>query len=233
MTDPVSRDKLAARMFLILHDSFTGKPLVRASAVRIAVAGAELADLALARPGRGQLVALENDRVVLSGTRPRRLDYISSFVVDSIRSQPDAHPATVWTAALADHVFDLVVTQLLTDGVVQRQQGGLFGRSSRRFPALDLLAAAGPRVRLEHALRSDAGPGEETTLDEETAVLLAVLAAVGGERTLDLDRAARRRLTAAAAEALPLDLRSLVTGIEVAHASGELPQSLRLRTSDR
>jgi hypothetical protein len=225
--DPVSRDKLAARMFLILHDSFTGKPLVRASAVRIAVAGAELADLALARPGRGQLVALENDRVVLAGTRPRRLDYISSFVVDSIRSQPEAHPATVWTAALADHVFDLVVTQLITEGVVQRQQGGLFGRSARRFPAVDLLAAAGPRVRLEHALRSDGA------LDEETAVLLAVLAAVGGERTLDLDRAARRRLTAAAADTLPLDLRSLVTGIEVAHASGELPQSLRLRTSDK
>ncbi|MHA6624992.1 GOLPH3/VPS74 family protein [Pseudonocardia sichuanensis] len=237
--DPVSRDKLAARMFLILHDPFTGKALVRASAVRIAVAGAELADLALARPGRGQLVALENDRVVLAGTRPRRLDYISSFVVDSIRSQPEAHSATVWTAALADHVFDLVLAQLITEGVVQRQQGGLFGRSSRRFPAVDLLAAAGPRVRLEHALRSDTradgagAPDDERALDEETAVLLAVLAAVGGERTLDLDRAARRRLTAAAADALPLDLRNLVTGIEVAHASGELPQTLRLRTSDK
>jgi hypothetical protein len=230
MTDPAGptfRDKLAPRMFLILHDSFTGKALVRASAVRLAVAGAELAELALARPDRGQLIALENDRVVLAGTRPRRLDYISSFVVDSIRSQPEAHPAMTWAAALADHVFDLVVTQLITEGVVQRQQSGLFGRSSRRFPAVDLLAAAGPRVRLEHALRSD------DALSEETATCVAVLAAVGGERTLDIDRAARRRLTAAARQALPLDLRSLVTGIEVAHASGELPQSLRLRTSDK
>ncbi|OZM75834.1 GPP34 family phosphoprotein [Pseudonocardia sp. MH-G8] len=230
MTDPAGptfRDKLAPRMFLILHDPFTGKALVRATAVRLAVAGAELAELALARPDRGQLIALENDRVVLAGTRPRRLDYISSFVVDSIRNQPEAHPAMTWAAALADHVFDLVVTQLITEGIVQRQQSGLFGRASRRFPAVDLLAAAGPRVRLEHALRSD------DALTEETSACVAVLAAVGGERTLDIDRAARRRLTAAARQALPLDLRSLVTGIEVAHASGELPQSLRLRTSDK
>jgi hypothetical protein len=60
-----------------------------------------------------------------------------------------------------------------------------------------------------------------------------VLAAVGGERTLDIDRATRRQRIAPITDSLPVDLRSLVTGIEVAHASGELPQSVRLRTSDK
>lgn len=226
--ESMSRDKLAARVFLVLHDPFTGKALVRGSAVRLAVAGAELAELALARPDRGQMIALENDRVVLAEARPRRLDYIASFVVDSIRSQPEAHTAMVWTAALADRVFDLVATQLINEGVVQRQAAGaLFGRGTRRYPAVDLLAAAGPRVRLEHALRS----GEE--LDEASAVCLAVLAAVGGDRTLDIDRATRRQRIAPITDSLSVDLRSLVTGIEVAHASGELPQTLRLRTSDK
>jgi hypothetical protein len=224
----MSRDKLASRVFLVLHDPFTGKALVRSSAVRLAVAGAELAELALPRPDRAPVIGLENDRIVLAETRPRRIDYISSFVVDSIRGQAEAHTAMVWTAALADRVFDLVATQLINDRIVLRQPGGrVFGRSSPRFPALDLLAAAGPRVRLEHKLRS----GEE--LDPASAVCLAVLAAVGGDRTLDVDRAARRRLIAPITESLPLDLRSLVTGLEVAHASGELPQSVRLRTSDK
>jgi hypothetical protein len=223
----VSRDKLAARVFLILHDPFTGKPRLRSTAVRLAVAGAELAELALSRPDRGQVIALENDRVVLAEAQPRRIDYISSFVVDAIRNQREAHPAMLWISALADPVFDLVATQLINEKIVQRQHGSrLFGRSSPRFPAVDLLAAAGPRVRLEHALRA----GEE--LDEESAVCLVVLAAVGGERTLDIDRSARRQRIASVTDSLPLDLRGLVTGIEVAHASGELSQTIRLRASD-
>jgi hypothetical protein len=225
--DAVSREKLAARVFLILHDPFTGKPQLRQTAVRLAVAGAELAELTLSRPDRGQIIALENDRVVLAEAQPHRIDYISSFVIDSIRSQREAHPAMVWTAALADHVFDLVATQLINERIVQRRHAGrLFTRPSPRFPAVDLLAAAGPRVRLEHALRA----GEE--LDEETAVCLAVLAAVGGDRTLDVDRSTRRHRIASITDSLPLDLRGLITGIEVAHASGELSQTIRLRTSD-
>jgi hypothetical protein len=223
---PAARSKLATRIFLVLHDSFTGKALVRSSAVRLAVAGAELAELALARPERGQMIALENDRVVLAEARPRRVDYISSFVIDSIRGQGEAHTAMAWTAALADRVFDMIATQLVGEGVVRRQRG-LFGRSARRYPAVDLLAAAGPRVRLEHKLRT---PSE---LDTDAAVCLAVLAAVGGERTLEGDRSTVRQLVASVTESLSVDLRTLVTGIEVAHASGELPQSIRLRTSDK
>lgn len=222
------RDTLAARLFLVLHDPFTGKALLRGNAVRLAVAGAELAELALARPDRGQLIALENDRIVLAEAQPRRVDYISSFVLDSIRGQGEAHPAMVWVAALADRVFDMVAAQLIDEGVVRRQSGGgLFGRSARRYPAVDLLAAAHPRVRLEHKLRT---PSE---LDPDTAVCLAVLGAVGGERTLEGDRSAVRKLVASVTESLPVDLRNLVTAIEVAHASGELPQSIRLRASDR
>jgi hypothetical protein len=219
----MSQDKLATRIFLILHDPFTGKPLLRSSAVRLAVAGAELAELTLEH-----LIGMENDRIVLAEDQPRRIDYISSFVIDGIRAQSDAHTAVVWVSALADRLFDLVATQLVNEGVVRCEHGGgLFRRGVRRYPADDLLAAARPRVRLEHKVRTP------TEMDQESAVALAVFAVVGGEHALEGNRAAIRQLVAAHTEALPLDLRGLVTGIEVAHASGELPASLRLRASDK
>jgi hypothetical protein len=217
----MSRDKLASRVFLILHDQFSGKPLLRPTAVKIAVAGAELAELTLAHR-----IGMENDRIVVADARPRKLDHVSTFVIDSIRSQRDSHTVPVWLAALAERLFDLVATQLVDEGVVHRQRGGvLLGRSATRFPAADLLAASGPRVRLEHVLRT---PRE---LDPASAAVAAVLGAVGAERVLDPDgdRGAVRNVIASATAGLTVDLRSLVMGIEVAHASGELRPTLRPR----
>jgi hypothetical protein len=207
----VSGDKLASRVFLILHDQFSGKPLLRRSAVKLAVAGADLAELTL-----DNLIGIQNDRIVLTDARPRALDHISAFVVDSIRRRSAAHTVPAWLAALADRLFDLVSTQLTGDGIVHHQQGGRLRRSAGRFPATDLLAASGPRVRLEHMLRT---PRE---MDVASAACAAVLGAVGAEKVLDPDgdRGAVRQVIAVATQALPRDLRSLVMGLEVAHTSG-------------
>ncbi|WP_219418860.1 GOLPH3/VPS74 family protein [Pseudonocardia nigra] len=219
------QDTLAERVFLILHDPFTGKPAVRASALKRAVTGAELAELILEHR-----IGMENDRIVLADARVQKTDYISSFVLTSIRGQKDVHSVPVWVAALAERLFDLVAGRLTNAGIVHRTGGpGLLRRSAQRFAATDLLAAARPRLRLEHMLRT---PQE---LDVPSAACAAVLAAVGADRVLDVDgdRAAIRQVIAAARTSLPVDLRNLVTGLEVAHASAELPPSLRLRTSDR
>lgn len=222
--DGVSQDKLAERIFLALHDPFTGKPALRPPALKRAITGAELAELTLTHQ-----IGMENDRVVLANQQPQRTDYISSFVLASIRNQAEAHTVPVWVAALAPRLFDLVASRLINEGIVHRVVGGgLLRRSAQRFAAVDLLSAAGPLLRLEHMLRT---PGE---MDAESAAGIAVLAAVGADRVLDADgdRTAKRKAIQDVMESLPVDLRSLVTGLEVAHASGELPPSLRLRTSD-
>jgi hypothetical protein len=216
-------DKSASKVFLILHDSFTGKPVVRPSAIKRGIIGAEIADLILARR-----IGMENDRIVLADEGRRGADHLSAFLLESIRSQPDAHTVPVWVATLADRLFDLLATLLVTEGIVRRSPGSRLVRSSDRFPAQDLLAAAGPRLRLEHALRS---PGD---LDITSSIVAALLGSIGAGRVLDADgnRGAIRRRIEEVTASLPVDLRDLIIGMEVAHASGELPPSLRLRTTD-
>jgi hypothetical protein len=214
----------AAKIFLILHDLFTGKPVVRQSAIKRAIIGAELADLILARR-----IGMENDRIVLADEGRRGVDHLAAFLIESIRNEQDAHTVPVWVATLADRLFDLLASLLANEGIVRRQPGSrLIRRSADRFPAEDLLAAAGPRLRLEHALRSDDEP------DLPTQVVAALIGSIGASRVIDPDRergAVRRRIEEITG-ALPLDLRDLIIGMEVAHASGELPPSLRLRTTD-
>ncbi len=217
-------EKSAAKIFLILHDSFTGKPVVRLSAIKRAIMGAELADLIMARR-----IGMENDQIVLADEGRRGADHLSAFLVETIRGQPDAYTVPVWVATLADRVFDLLATLLVTEGIVRRESGlRLIGRSADRFPAQDLLAAVGPRLRLEHAMRSD------DELELSWQVVAALIGSIGAAKVIDADgdRGAIRRRVEEITKALRLDLRDLIIGMEVAHASGELPPSLRLRTTN-
>jgi hypothetical protein len=219
--NPRIQDKLPARIFLILHDPFTGKATVGPTALRCALVGAELGELIISRR-----VAMENDLVVMGDATAPSGDEISAFVVDSISRQPDAHGVPTWLAAIGDALFELVAARLTTSGILMRTRG-ITGRANR-FPAANLLAAAGPRVRLEHMVRR---PRER---DVEGSVCAALLAAVGAAGTLAVDdnRKATRAGLAALTDALPVDLRSLAMSVEVAHASGSLPPSIRLRPSN-
>lgn len=214
------QDKLAARIFLILHDPFSGKPAVGPTAMRCAVVGAELAELILARR-----IAMENELVVVGDAGAPGSDEISAFVVDSINRQSSSYGVPTWLAAIGDALYELVAARLVGADILVRSRG-LVGRT-HRYPATNLLAAAGPRVRLEHMVRR---PRERDVPGAVCAALLGAIAA-GGVLEIDGSRRSMRRTLAAIAESLPVDLRSLVMSVEVAHESGSLPPSLRLRPS--
>lgn len=204
----MSQDMLVKRMFLILHNQFTGKPDVGQDLLKCGLVAAELADLMIARR-----LGMENDRVVVAETRGTGSDEIGAFVVESIQRQPNAHTVRSWVEALADVLYELVARALVDQGTVRRVRGArrLLGRSPDRFPAADMLGASGPRLRLEHALRT---PAE---LDVPRAVIAAILGALEVERVLDFyrdDRASAHAAIVAATESLPFDLRSLVAGVE-------------------
>lgn len=217
---PRAQDKLAARLFLVLHDPFSGRCAVSPMALRCALAGAELSELILNRR-----VLLENDLVTLGDASARGTDALSAFVVGTIARQPESYGVPTWLAAVGDAVVELVAARLTEAGVLTRSKS-LLGRRDR-FPALDLLAAAGPRVRLEHTVC-------EGTCDLPGATCAALIGAVGAARVLQgiCPRRAVRRGLADATATLPENLRSLVTSVEVAYASGALPPSLRLRPRD-
>lgn len=216
-----AQDKLAARLFLILHDPFSGRCAVSPMALRCAVVGAELAELVLNRR-----VTMVDELVVLGATSAPGSDALSAFVVGAIARQPEFYGVPTWLAALGDAVVELVAARLVEAEILARSRPPR--RRRGRFPATDLLAAAGPRVRLEYMVRM---PAE---CDVTGAACAALVAAVGAGRVLQ-GSSSRRQLRRGLAEVtatLPDDLRSLVTSVEVAHASGALPPSLRLRPRD-
>lgn len=201
------QDMLAKRMFLILHNPFTGKPDVGQDLLKCGLVAAELADLILSRR-----LGMENDRIVVADTRGSGVDEIGAFVVESIQRQASAHTVRSWVEALADVLFELVARGLVDDGIVRREQGGrrLLRRSADRFPAVDLMRAAGPRLRLEHMLRT---PRER---ELNNAVIAAIIGALEVDRVLDVDRdrASVRHSIAEATASLPIDMRGLVQGVE-------------------
>jgi hypothetical protein len=213
-----AQDKLAARLFLILHDPFSGRCAVSPMALRCALVGAELAELLLNRR-----VFMVNELIVPGEASAPGTDALSAFVMGAINRQPERYPVPVWLAAIGDAVAELVAARLVEVGILVRTRSLV--RRRGRFPAINLLAAAGPRVRLEHMVHMP----EES--DIASATCAALVNAVGAGRVLQGEaprRDLRRGLTALGAMLSP-DLRSLVMSVEVAHASGALPPSLRLR----
>ena len=213
-----AQDKLAARLFLILHDPVTGRCAVSPDGLRCALVGAELAELVLNRR-----VTLVNELVVLGAPSAPGADALSAFVVGAIARQPEPYGVPTWLAAIGDAVVELVAARLVEAEILTRSKPVM--RRRGRFPAVNLMAASGPRVRLEHMVR------EPAAADLAGATCAALVDAVGAGRLLQGDggRRERRRRLAAIAATLPADLHSLVTSVEVAHASGALPNYLRLR----
>ena len=206
------RTSLITRMFLILHDPFSGKPAIRPQHLVSALAAAQLADLVLSRN-----IGLEDDAVVLAHVEGAQLSETDIFVLETIQRTTQVLTIRNWIDALGKPLYEMVARQLVDDATVRRQRGGrrLLGRAADRFPSVELLRAAGPRLQLERMLRNS----EE--IDLETAILAAVLGALHVEHTIDIDgdRAAVKAAVAAAADSLPIDLRSLLVGVEASGAA--------------
>ena len=206
----MTQDALIRRMFLILHDPFSGKPAVPPNLVRYGLVTAALADLLMRRR-----IAVENGRVTVTGQHTNGTDDVDTFILGRIL--PDgADISRTWVEVFTDAVYEMVARGLVTDGVVRREHGGrwLRRRDPDRFPAVDLLRAAGPRVRFEHMLRS---PHD---MDLIGATIAGIIHGLGMENALDVDRdrSAVKHTAAAAARQLPADLRGLLEGVTTAVA---------------
>ncbi|MET9259536.1 GPP34 family phosphoprotein [Amycolatopsis sp. NPDC004079] len=204
---------LAKQMFLILHDSFTGRPAAGPELLRCGVAAAALADLILAR-----CLVLEDGHIVVSGSRRDPVaDEIGAFVVETVRRQKNAYAVRGWVEALGKTLFELIARSLVDDAVVRREPGRrrVLRRTPDRFPGADLRQAIGPRLRLERMLRS---PGEP---EIGTVALTAIVCALGIERVLNDggDQADWRSSVELAVQSLPDEMRGFVTGIEAASAA--------------
>jgi Golgi phosphoprotein 3 GPP34 len=200
----MERDELAAGFFLIAHDEFTGKLRINRERLGWGLVAAELAQLLVA--GR---IAIADSRVVLTDSYGLEPNEVDGYVLDTIQRHMSVRSVRDWTAALAQPLYELVSQRLEDMGVVRREAGGgLVRKRPDRFPGVDLLAAARPRMRLERMIRS---PRE---LDLPGAFTASLLWALGAEGVLDpeIDRGAARELVRQVNEHLPADLHAVLAG---------------------
>jgi hypothetical protein len=205
----MTQETLARRMFLILHDPFSGKPGVGIEPLKYGLVSAALADLVIQ-----ERLGLTGGRVVVADARGNGADDVAAFLVGSIQHGPDWDISRSWVESFTDIVYELVARGLMADGVVRREHGGrrVVRRNPDRFPAVDLLRAAGPKIRLEHMLRSP------QDLDAAGAALAGIVRALQMDRVIDTDsdRTSVRSALTAAAERMPADVKALVNGVAAA-----------------
>jgi hypothetical protein len=195
-------------MFLIVHDSFSGKALGPPKLIRYAVVAAGLAELVMQRR-----LAVDDGRVVMVGDWRGDGDEVHAVLAAAIG--PGGRSITrSWVEETGDAVFAQVVRGLVADRVVRHEvRSGLLRRNPvSRFPAVDLLSAAGPRVQLEHMLRS---PHD---LDIVGSTFAAILDGLHLDGVLDGDvaRAVVRRAAADAVKSLPSNIWDLLAAVTIA-----------------
>jgi Golgi phosphoprotein 3 GPP34 len=203
---------MAAAFLLLVHDEFSGRPRCSADLLRCGLVGAQLAELVIAgRMGvaEGRIHPLDAD---LGNARPA-----AEYVMECVLTQPRQHTIRTWTENLGEPLYEMIVTELVDDGVIRRETGGFGRRRTERLPALNLLRAAAPRARIERMITA---PRE---LDLAGAFTIAMVWALGIEAMLDT-RAERggAELVERIRARMPVALRELLDGIGTSAAASSL-----------
>jgi hypothetical protein len=204
--------KLSCQLFLLLHDPFTGKGEVSQELLEYGVSAAELADLVIGR----RLGVIDDHVVVAHQGQPARTDRVGDYVRGCVADQPKTYSVRTWVGSLGEAVTDLVVRELVDDGVVRHERGslGLRGRKPDRFPAVDLLRASSSRNRVRHML---AHPAE---FDLPGATLASMVGALGAERVFEVHDT--RDVLKELSTHLPSALQAVVAGLAATVAAASV-----------
>jgi Golgi phosphoprotein 3 (GPP34) len=209
----MSRESMPAAFLLLVHDEFSGRPRCSADLLRCGLVGAQLAELVIG--GRvgvadGRLHPLDADPIGNSRPAPE-------YVMECVLGQPRQHTVRTWTENLGEPLHEMIVTELVDDGIIRRESGGFGRRRAERYPALNLLRAAAPKARIERMITA---PRE---LDLAGAFTIAMIWALGIEAVLDT-RAERggADLVERIRARMPGPLRDLLDGIASSAAATSL-----------
>jgi hypothetical protein len=205
-------ERLADELFLIGHDDYDGRPLAAANLLDSALAGAILAELALA--GR---ITIVRGEVFVADNRAWQ-DPVTDRALSEIVRRGDGHDARAWLEFIRPQVREQVGDRLVSAGALRRKSSrGLRLRMTVRWPGRDPNRVAAPRVRLAAVLERSDRP-----LDIRNATLAALVRAGGMIRVLALpDRAAAERISAAR-RLLPPALGDLLAAVDAAVAATTL-----------
>lgn len=165
---------LAPRLFLALHDPFTGKPGTGPDLLARGVSTAAIATLLLSRR-----LDIADGKVVapVPAAQGAPLSGIDAYVVDAVTAQGRGHSTRSWIESLGGPITGLVADDLVDDGLVRRERR-MLSRGTERYPAVDVVVASGPRGRMQRMVSNPAD------FDLENAVITAIIAAIGADRAV-------------------------------------------------
>lgn len=196
---------MATSFFLVVHDEFTGKPLISQDLLLCGLVGAQIADLVV-----GGRLTMAGDRVAVVRSEVSGLDEMGTFVLDSVAHEPEGHTVRSWNDALGEILYDLAVGRLTADQVLRKETSrGLLGKRKARYPAVDLVRARRPTVELREMFDD---PRRFNLTGAFLAAMLATLE-VDGVLEPDIERGRFRSIAGQAAEHLPGSLSQLRAGL--------------------
>lgn len=204
--------KLSCQLFLLLQDPFTGKAEVSQELLECGVSAAELAELVIAR----RLGVVDDHVVLVEQAHAAPADRVADYVLGCVGDQAKTFSVRTWVGSLGEAVTDLVVRELVDQGVVRHERGtlGLRGRKPDRFPAVDLLRASSSRNRVRHMLTH---PAE---FDLAGATLASIVGALGAERVLEVHDT--RDLIKELNGYLPAPLQAVMAGLAATVAAASV-----------
>ena len=123
----MGHSEYAPNLFLVAHDSFTGRMEVSRELVHCGLVASELAYLVIERR-----LGMAEERVVpiaeppvaapareLRGTPAAEID---EYVVASVKQQETNHSVRVWAESLGEVIYGLIADDLVAQGVVRRER---------------------------------------------------------------------------------------------------------------
>lgn len=201
----MERGQMATGFFLVVHDEFTGKPLISPDLLLCGLVGAQIADLVI-----GGRLTMSGDRVTVVRAEVSGLDELATFVLDSVSHESESHTVRSWNDALGEILYDLTVGRLTADQILRRETSrGLLGKRKSRYPAVDLVRARRPTVELREMFDD---PRRFTLPGAFLAAMLATLE-VDAVMEPEVERTRLRSIAGQAAEHLPGSLSQLRAGL--------------------
>jgi uncharacterized protein (TIGR04222 family) len=200
---------LADELFLVGHDEYSGKPVVDGRRLDTGLAGAVLAELV-----QSERITIEPDgRLRVLDDRPAGERVTDAALAELLRYGP-GQPLRAWLEHLRSRARIMVAPRLTDLGLVAQRPPRRPLRWTTRYPAVDLLAAAAPRVRVRFVM------DQPELRDPATTVLgaFAGSAGLGHVFGIGTGQRARRRLERWAGQ-LPTDLGLICAAVAVTVAA--------------
>lgn len=200
---------LVDSLFFLGHDEFTGRAALGRTMLGIGLAGAVLCDLLFT-----DRITVERRQVGALTTRPTGIP-TADHVFGQIVAESGRHSVRDWVDHLRGELPDLTARNLMSLGLITRENDRVLMRRTHRYPPTDLLVSTAARSKARAAVFSQDRP-------DPHAACLALLAWTAGLDDLcepELGRPEVRTWMEETYRSMPRQVADVVSGVDAVGAA--------------